>query len=173
MVRPVVKKKTGISPIWILPIIALCIGGWLLYKGIRDAGVKIVVHFENGSGVTAGKTRVMYKGIPVGMVKDMKVDKGLNSVSLIIEMERQTKSKLVEDTRFWMVKPEVSAGRVSGLETLFSGIYIGVEPGTSSVKRRDFIGLPHPPVVPEHAPGLHIKLRADALRSLQKGSRIY
>ena len=64
MQTPEVKKRRGISPIWILPVIALLIGGWLLFKGVRDAPVRIVVHFDNAEGVTAGKTRVMYRGIP-------------------------------------------------------------------------------------------------------------
>ena len=68
MQQPEIKKKKGISPIWILPIVALAIGGWLLFKGIQDAGIDIVVHFESGEGVTIGKTQVMYKGIPIGFV---------------------------------------------------------------------------------------------------------
>ncbi len=173
MQQPEIKKKKGISPIWILPIVALLVGGWLLYQGIQNAGVDIVVHFENGEGITVGKTKVMYKGIPIGIVRDMNVDRELKSIALTIEMDKRTKEGLVEDTLFWVVKPQVSAGRISGLNTLLSGSYIEVQRGVSKVGSREFTGLPDPPGKPENAPGLHFKLKAEALGSIQKGSNIY
>ena len=91
MQSPEIKKKKGISPIWILPIVALAIGGWLLFKGVRDAGVDIVVHFESGEGITIGKTEVKYKGIPIGIVRSMDIDPELKSTALKIEMDKRTK----------------------------------------------------------------------------------
>ncbi len=172
MEKPEVKKK-GISPIWILPVIALSIGMWLLYKSIVEKPIDIIVHFKSAEGVTAGKTKVMYKGLPIGVVKDITVDKGLDTVSMHIEISREAEKGLVEDVKFWIVRPEVSAGRVRGIETLLTGSYIAVQPGKSKVPCREFVGLEEPPPVPEDAPGLHIKLETDALNSLQKGSPIY
>ncbi|MCD6271499.1 MAG: MCE family protein [Deltaproteobacteria bacterium] len=166
-------KKTGISPIWILPVVAFIIGGWLLYKGVRDAGINIIVHFENAEGVAPGKTRVMYKGIPVGTVRETKVDPDMEGISLYIEMDSRTKDGLMEDTRFWLVRPQISAGRISGLQTILSGSHIEARRGVSKIASREFKGLSEPPPVSENAPGLHIKLKADALHSIQKGSRIY
>ncbi|MBI5557825.1 MAG: MCE family protein [Deltaproteobacteria bacterium] len=173
MLAPDVKKRRGISPIWILPIVALLIGGWLLYKAMREAPVEIVIHFDSAEGVTAGKTKVMYLGIPVGVVRDIVVDRGLQSVSLIIDMDRRTEEGLVEDMAFWIVRPEVSAGRISGLETLVSGSYIETRKGVSKVSCREFMGLPHAPAVPANARGLHFKLQADELGSVQRGTRIF
>jgi paraquat-inducible protein B len=173
MEKPVLKKRRGISPIWILPIVALIIGGWLLYKSYRDAGIDIVVHFANAEGITPGKTKVVYKGIPIGIVNDIQVDPGIDSVSLHLKMDRQTKEGMVEDTKFWVVKPEVSAGRVSGLDTLLSGSYIEVQRGHSKKFCNKFIGLSESPPVPPGAPGLHIKLTAEDLGSIQRNSLIY
>ncbi len=173
MEKPVKKKKKGISPIWILPVVALAIGMWLLYKGITERPVEVIVHFHSAEGLTAGKTKVMYKGIPVGRVKDIRVDKGFDSVSAILAMSPETKDSLVEDVKFWIVRPEITAGRISGLETLLSGSYIAVQPGVSKVKCLEFQGLDEPPPVPDSAPGLHIRLKTDALNSIQKGSYIY
>ncbi len=173
MQQPEIKKQRGISPIWILPIVAMLVGGWLLYKGIQDAGVDIVVHFENGEGVTVGKTMVMFKGIPVGVVRSMDVDQNMKSIALTIEMDRRTKKNLVEDTMFWLVKPEISAGRISGLGTIISGSYIEAMPGQSKVPSRVFVALKEPPGLPEKEPGLHFKLKAQNLGSIQKGSNIY
>lgn len=173
MEKPVVKKRRGISPIWILPFIALCIGGWLLYKGISERSIGIIVHFHSADGVTAGKTKVMYKGLPIGIVKEITVDKGLDTVSMHINIIPEAKHGLVKDLKFWIVRPEIKAGKISGLNTLLSGSYIAVQPGTSHEPCHDFMGLDEAPPVPENAPGLHVKLRSDALRSIQKGSPVY
>jgi len=173
MEKPVVKKRKGISPIWILPFIALCIGGWLLYKGITESSIGIVVHFHSADGVTAGKTKVMFKGLPVGVVKKITVDQGLDTVSMYIDISPEAKEGLVRDIKFWIVRPEIKAGKISGLGTLLSGSYIAVQAGTSEEPCREFMGLDKPPPIPETAPGLHIKLRTDALRSIQKDSPVY
>ena len=115
----------------------------------------------------------MYKGIPIGYVKDITVDKGLDSVSATLAMSPETKEGLVKDVKFWIVRPEITAGRINGLETLLSGSYIAVQPGHSKIPCREFHGLDEPPPVPETAPGLHIRLKTDALNSIQKGSYIY
>ncbi len=168
-----VIRKKGVSPIWILPLVALSIGIWLLYKSVVERPIDIIVHFHSAEGVVAGKTKVMLKGLPLGVVKKVEVDKGLDTVSLHIAIDRRAEQGLVEDVKFWIVRPQISAGRVSGLETLLTGSYIAVRPGQSKVPCREFMGLDEPPPVPEDSPGLHIKLATDALNSLQKGSSIY
>jgi paraquat-inducible protein B len=167
------RKRRPISPIWFLPFLALCIGGWLLYSSYQDAGIDITIHFETADGITPGKTKVIYKGIPVGTVQDVSIDEKLDGVILDVEMDKETKSGLVEDTAFWIVKPEISAGRVSGLETLLSGSYIGVHRGKSSTPQRSFTGLINPPPITHDVPGLHIRLKTDQLYSLQRGSNLY
>jgi paraquat-inducible protein B len=173
MEKPLIRKRRSISPIWILPLVALCIGGWLLYTTIRDAGVEITVHFQDATGITPGKTKVIVKGIPVGTVKRLEVDEGMQGVNLVITMERQTRSALVEDTTFWVVRPEVSAGRISGLDTLFGGAYIGMRKGGSTSSASRFEGLTEQPSLDTSTPGLHITLETDTLYSLQRGSNIY
>jgi paraquat-inducible protein B len=168
-----IEKKRGISPVWILPLLALCIGGWLLYKGIRDAGVDITVRFSDSKGITAGKTPVKFRGNVVGVVKDIELRKDFQGVHLKIEMNKNAKPYLVEDLKFWVEEANIEAGRITGLDTLLSGSYIGVQPGTSTKPARFFVGLPSRPALPKTAPGLHISLRADALRSVQVGSGIY
>ncbi|HIE07395.1 MAG TPA: MCE family protein [Desulfarculaceae bacterium] len=134
MKKSVLKKKKGISPIWILPILALMIGGWLIYTSYHDAGINITVHFPNAEGITIGKTKVVYRGITMGVVRDIQINPDINSVTLDIEMDRRSKAGLVEDTQFWIVKPEVSAGRISGLGTLLSGSYIAALKGVSKTE---------------------------------------
>ncbi|MCD6269024.1 MAG: MCE family protein [Deltaproteobacteria bacterium] len=173
MQKTVLKKKKGISPIWILPIVALMIGGWLIYTSYRDAGINIVVHFPNAEGITTGKTKVVYKGITIGVVRDIEISPDISNVALHLEMDRKVKAGLVEDTKFWIVKPEVSAGRISGLGTLLSGSYIDVQRGVSKVECREFTALSEVPPVQLDAPGLHIKLTAGNLGSIQRNTQIY
>ncbi len=173
MQKPALRKRLVISPIWFLPLLALCIGIWLLYTSYRDAGVNIDIHVQTAEGITPGKTKVIYKGIPVGTVTDVAVNPTLDGVTLHVEMQKETRASLVEDTVFWLVKPVISAGRISGLETLLSGTYIGVRPGTSTVTQRHFKGLATPPPTGSDTPGLHLTLETDTLYSLQRGSNIY
>ncbi len=170
---PIVHKRHGISPIWTLPVIALLICGWILFRSFQNAGIDITIYFEDASGITPGKTQVVFKGIPVGIVKAVEPDLDKHRIRTILKMDKGMGKYLVEDTAFWVVRPELSAARIYGLETILSGSYIGIQAGVSSVQSTEFTGLSNPPPVPEEAPGLHLFLKADALRSIQVGSGVY
>ncbi|MCI5158628.1 MAG: MCE family protein, partial [Candidatus Electrothrix sp. AUS1_2] len=173
MEKAVLCKRLIVSPIWFLPLLALCIVFGLLISSYRNSGIEITLHFSGAEGVTAGKTKVIYKGIQVGNVKSVAMDDKLEGVNITIEMDRVTKKGLVADTMFWIVKPEVSAGRITGLDTLVSGAYITLRMGSSTKSERHFNGLSEPPPMGADTPGLHVKLQTDALHSLQRGSYLY
>ena len=118
MESPVVKAKKGISPIWILPLVAILIGGWLVYKDYQESGIMITVRIKDASGLTAGKTRVMFKGLPVGTLKSFQVTPDLQSIDARIEMVKEAREELTTDTKFWVVRPELSVNRITGLDTL-------------------------------------------------------
>ena len=170
---PKISRKRGIPVVWTLPILALCLCGWLLFTSWRDAGIRISVTFGNGNGLVAGKTQVIANGIPVGLVKELTPDIRGNTVKALIEMNKETRPYLVEDTLFWVVRPQFSAAGVQGLETFISGIYIGIRGGSSDRVRDEFMGLDSAPPIGEDSPGLHITLTAKTLGSLQNGSGIY
>ncbi len=172
-VEPVVQKNRGISIIWILPIIALCISGWLVYKSYKDAGVEITIYFKDASGIVSGKTQVMARGIPVGLVKEVLPDLDNNQIKAIVNMDQNVVGHLVEDTLFWIVRPQLSASSIEGLDTILSGSYIGVQVGTSNVPEREFYGLSTAPPVSSETPGLHIHLTSENLGSIQVGTGIY
>ncbi|MCI5140770.1 MAG: MCE family protein, partial [Candidatus Electrothrix sp. ATG1] len=173
MEKAVLRKRLIVSPVWFLPLLAFCIGFWLLISSYLDSGIEITIHFSGAEGVTAGKTKVIYKGIQVGSVKDVAMDDNLQEVDIVIEMDRVTKKGLVADTMFWIVRPEVSAGRITGLDTLVSGAYITLRMGSSTKSERHFTGLSDPPPMGTDTPGLHIRLKTDTLYSLQRGSYVY
>ncbi|MCI5149554.1 MAG: MCE family protein [Candidatus Electrothrix sp. MAN1_4] len=173
MKKAVLHKRLIVSPIWFLPLVAFCIGIWLLISSYRESGIEVTIHFPEARGVTAGKTKVIYKGIEVGSVTNVVMDKELEGVDITVELDRVTKKGLVTDTLFWVVRPEISAGRISGLDTLVSGAYLTLRMGSSQKSERHFAGLSSPPPMGEDIPGLHIKLKTDTLYSLQRGSYVY
>jgi len=171
--QPVIKKRHGISVVWILPILALSICGWILYSSYQNRGVDITIHFNDATGIVPGKTQVMTKGIPVGLVKELYPDLNNQRVKARVKMEPSVVEFLVEDTLFWLVRPELSASSIRGLDTILSGSYIGTHIGSSTVPRREFNGLLTRPPVPDDTPGLHIELKAEKLGSIQVGTGLY
>lgn len=170
---PVQRKAFGISPIWTLPILALAICVWLLYQSFQNAGINITIYFDDASGITEGKTQVVSMGLPIGLVKKVEAELESGRIKTTVEMDKNTESILAEDTIFWVVKPEVSAAKISGLDTILSGSYIGIQPGNSHTQATTFTGLSSPPPISVTTPGLHFFLEADALQSIQAGSGIY
>lgn len=170
---PVFKEKKAISPVWTLPIIALCICAWIVYTSYQNAGVRITVFFDDATGITPGKTQVIARGVPIGTVYKILPDLKNRRVKTIIKMDKSATDMLVEDTMFWIVRPEISAASVQGLDTLFSGGYIAIQPGTSVVETTEFTGTKSAPPIPKETPGLHINLLAEELGSIQNGSEVY
>ncbi|TDJ75339.1 MCE family protein [Pseudomonas putida] len=168
------RPASNWSAIWILPLIALMIGGWLAWQAYSAAGVEIEVRFETGEGIVANKTEVIYKGMPVGKVKSLVLDdQGANQgVIATIEMNKAADPHLTTGTRFWLVKPSVTLAGISGLETLVSGNYIAVSPGEGEKTKR-FTALSEAPPLSDSEPGLHLTLKADRLGSLNRDSPVF
>ncbi|MGW7776016.1 MlaD family protein [Pseudomonas machongensis] len=168
------RPASNWSAIWILPLIALMIGGWLAWQAYRDAGVEIQVRFETGEGIVANKTEVIYKGMSVGKVTSLVLDaEGSNTgVIATIEMNKTAEPHMNKGTRFWLVKPSVSLAGISGLETLVSGNYIAVDPGQGEPTRR-FTALAEAPPLSDKEPGLHLMLKAERLGSLNRESPVF
>ncbi|MBX9755744.1 MAG: MlaD family protein [Pseudomonadaceae bacterium] len=167
-----VRPASNWSAIWVLPIIALLIGSWLGWKAYNEQGVMISIHFVSGDGIAAGKTELMYKGMPLGKVQTLELSKDNHSVVAHIEVDREAEGFLRNTTSFWLVKPRVSLAGVTGLETLMSGNYITFEPGEGK-KSTEFTALINPPPIPDNTPGLHLLLKSARLESLSEGSPVY
>ena len=169
-----VKKRQSLPQlVWVIPIVAALIGGWLAVKTILEKGPTITITFKTAEGLEAGKTKVKYKNVDVGEVKAIKLGKDRQGVVVIVELVKESEPYLVGDTRFWVVRPRIAGGQVSGLGTLFSGSYIGVDLGKSGNKLQDFVGLEIPPIVTGDVPGRQFVLHADTLGSLQIRSPLY
>ncbi len=172
-VQAVVQTKKGISIIWIVPLVALLIGGWLAYRAITEKGPTITITFKNAEGLEAGKTKIKFKDVEVGQVEDIHLSPDLSQVIVTAQLTRDTKDHLSENTRFWVVRARVGGSGVSGLGTLFSGAYIGMDPGKPGKKALFFKGLETQHIVTTDLPGRHFILRAKRLASLDIGKPVY
>ena len=171
--QAVVQRKKQISIVWLVPVAAILIGGWLAYKGLSEKGPVVTISFESAEGLEAGKTKLKYKDVEMGQVNTIHFNADLSRVLVTAELVKEAEPYLTENTRFWVVRPRVSASGVSGLGTLFSGAYIGMDPGKKGKPARDFNGLEIPPLVTTDTPGREFVLRANALGSLDIGSPVY
>lgn len=171
---PKTRRASNWSAIWVLPLVALAIGAWLAWQAYSQAGVKIEVFFETGEGIQIGRTEVVYKGMSIGKVVDMRLDdRGQRrGVRATLEMDQDFRDSLRTGTRFWLVKPSVSLAGITGLETLVSGNYIAVAPGEGELAEQ-FVALDEPPPLSHSQPGLHLTLKADRLGSLNRDSPIF
>jgi len=168
-----VQQKRQISIVWLIPIVAVLIGGWLAYKGLSEKGPVVSITFESAEGLEAGKTQVKYKDVKLGQVETIRFNADLSRVIVSAELVKEAAPFLTENTRFWVVRPRVTSAGVSGLGTLFSGAYIGMDPGKEGAPARRFKGLEIPPVVTTGMPGRNFLLRANSLGSLDIGAPVY
>ncbi len=171
--QPEVSARKSFSPIWILPIVALFIGLGLILKSYLTAGIMITLQVPTAEGMVVGKTKVLYKGITAGIVKEKTITQDLQNVILHIEMDQRTEPVLHENTTFWVVEPRISLSGISGLDTIIGGRYIAIETGDAGQSKRNFIALDVPPPPSTDTPGLHIKLRLNRLESIDRGTVIY
>nr|WP_024309368.1 MlaD family protein [Pseudomonas sp. P818] len=168
------RPASNWSAIWVLPLIALLIGGWLAWRAYSDAGIQVELIFASGEGIQASKTELMYKGMAVGKVTDISLDTSEKNRGVVakLEVNQELEQYLRSGTRFWLVKPNVSLAGISGLETLVSGNYITFSPGAGDTTR-SFTALAQEPPMSDDVPGLHITLKAERLGSLNRDSPVF
>ena len=169
----VVKPRKGISIVWIIPIVAALIGAWVAYKAVSEVGPTIFISFEDAEGLVAGKTKIKYKDVEVGLVTAVDLEGDLKHVRVTVEMHKGSRGYLTEKTRFWVVKARISAGTVSGLGTLLGGAYIAMDPVNGGKFVKDYVGLETVPIVTTDQPGQHFMLQAKRRGSLEAGAPIY
>ena len=160
----VLVKKDHFSSVWFIPLLAAAIGVYILYQSYVNAGIGIQIEFKSGEGIEAGLTKVMFKGLPIGTVNEINVNKALDGVKVHATIDRSAAKLLRKNSNFWLVQPQISLSGVSGLDALVSGNYISVQPGDGD-KETHFVALDTAPPLDSSAPGLHLRLQADTRRS--------
>jgi paraquat-inducible protein B len=167
------RKRTRLSLVWIIPIVAAVIGAWVAAVKIMSEGPKITITLRTAEGLEAGKTKVHYNGVDVGAVTAIRLTPNHKGVVATVQMAPKTEDFLVEDTKFWVVSPRISGASISGLGTIISGAYLGMEIGKSTKKQHDFTALETPPVVTGDIPGRFFILKTTDLGSVDYGTPVY
>ncbi|WP_338581034.1 MlaD family protein [Pseudomonas sp. MAG733B] len=170
---PIKTRRFGVSLVWIVPIVAVLVGISLVVNSILKEGPTITVTFKTGDGLTANKTEVKYRNVVIGHVTDVDLSNDQKSVNATIKLAKQAESFTREDSQFWVVRPRIGAGGVSGIDTLLSGDYIGADIGQANGRAKNFKGLENPPPITYGEPGKRFTLHTQDLGSLDIGSPVY
>lgn len=165
-------KSTSFSPIWVIPIIAALIGGWLVFQSAIEKKIFKEVTFNSASGLEAGKTAVRLRNIKVGIVTDVKFSDDLSEVIVVMEFTGITEERITDTSRFWVVRPRIGLEGISGLDTLLSGAYIEIDPGKGGDMADKFTGHEEPQNYQLGNPGTTYRLSSNQLGSLSRGSPI-
>jgi paraquat-inducible protein B len=171
--RIVIKKRRRFSAVWLVPLFAAAVGLWVGITTIRNQGPKITIVFHTAEGLEEGKTHVRYNGIVVGELSDIQISPDHKTVIATAKMHPNTEPFLVKDTKFWVVRPQISGANITGLGTLISGAYVGVEIGNSKARQRSFVALDNPPIEIGDVHGRFFTLKTPELGSLDRGTPIY
>lgn len=166
-------RRFRIPLVWVIPLVAALIGVFLALHTWYQQGPDITIRFKTGEGLEAGKTRIKYKDVDVGQIDSVTLAEDGSYVIAGARLARSADHLLVDDTRFWMVSARVSGSAVSGLGTLLSGTYVGLDAGKSAEARREFTALDDAPVVSFDVPGRYFTLHAETLGSIGIGTPVY
>ena len=167
-------RKSRISWVWLIPIVAAAVAGFLAWRTLSQQGSLITITFRGGDGLVGGQTRVRYKAVELGQVESVRLSPDIQNVIATVRMRREADPFLTESARFWVVRPRLSSGSLAGIETLVSGSYIEMDPGQRSGSGQyAFTGLETPPAVRSGEPGTTYRLSAERLGSLSSGAPVF
>jgi paraquat-inducible protein B len=168
------RRSRRVPVIWLIPIIAIAIGVWLAWDTLSKEGPTVTLTFDSAEGLQAGQSQLKFRDITLGTVKSLNLAPDHSHVIVTIATTRQAEPLLTDQTVFWVVKPRLFAGNISGLSTLLSGSYVGMLPGATAGKPQYvFTGREDPPVLEAGAPGHTFSLRATKLGSISVGSPMF
>ena len=166
-----INKKTEWPLVWLLPLIALLVSGWLITKSYNEKGPVITISFPTAEGLEVDKTKIKYLDVEVGKVTAISINGDLKTILITAQMNSTAAGYLNKNTSFWVVRPQVGLGGISGLGTLLSGPYIEIKPGDGA-KQDHFTGLSTPPLLKNNAEGKHFILETNNLGSMKPGTPI-
>ncbi len=170
------RPKRSLAWVWFIPIAALLVGLSIVWRDLSQQGPKITISFQTATGIENGKTQIKYRDVVIGLVKSVRLNEKQNGVIVEANLTKNGDAFAHEGSRFWVVRPRIGLGGVSGLTTLLSGSYIetdfdGLTKSTTSQKT--FVGLEEPPPIASSRPGRHFVLRTGSLGSLGPGAPIF
>jgi paraquat-inducible protein B len=166
-----VRRRRLPNAAWLVPLLALLVAGYLVWDRLRERGPEIVISFADGAGVRVGVTPVKYRGVDIGEVTGVRLSESHDRALVQVRLQRSAAALAREGTRFWIVRPQVGFGNITGLNTVLTGPEIQALPAGGGAPRREFVGLDSAPVGME-AEGLQLVLRAERPRSIRPNTPV-
>ena len=174
LAQAVLRKRPRFSLMWLVPITAALISVYLAVNFLAARGKEVTITFATANGITAQQTEVQHKAVSLGTVENVHLSSDMSRVVVHVRMKRAGDRLLTDHARFWVVRPRLTPGNISGLETLVSGAYIEVDPGApGGTPQYEFKGLEDPPGVRSDEPGRTYRLQAAQLGSIGPGSPVF
>ena len=170
---PEIVRRRRLPLVWLIPIVAAGIGIAMLVQSWRSSGPRVYIEFDNAQGLTAGKTHVSYKDVVVGTVSVVSLSKDRSRVVATVDFTRDARDLLKDDTRFWIVRPQIGAAGISGIETLLSGVYIALDPGSTGEAQTHYKAMDAVPMITRGSTGTRFLLKAADIGSLYVGAPLY
>jgi len=167
-----ITNRDRISKVWLIPLIALMIGGWMVLDTYLNKGPEIVITFANAQGLEAGKTRVKTLNVDIGYVDKVLLNDNHDGVQVHAVLDPQVKGMLSQNAQFWVVRPRIGRGGISGLGTLTSGSYIEFVAGDSATEALVFVGLEEAPITAKGIAGVRLNLVSEKGDSLSIGEPV-
>ncbi|MFT5759939.1 MAG: paraquat-inducible protein B [Alteromonadaceae bacterium] len=167
-----IKSVSKISSIWLIPLVALAIGSWMILDTWQQQGPLITIEFSTAQGININETLVKLRDMPIGKVVDVKLNNALNGIIITARLDKKASALLTSDSQFWVVKPRISFGNISGLSTILSGAYIELSPGSDLTLASSFKGHENPPLTPFGTPGLHVTLDSNSDHAFDIGDPV-
>lgn len=168
-----VEKIKRWSPVWIIPIVTALIGAWILFYHFSHQGPVVTLVTTTAEGLEAGKTKIKSRSVDVGIVETVTLSEDLSKVVVEARLNSGMGKLLRQDSAFWVVKPQIGRGGVSGLGTLLSGAYIELQPGNKGkAGKSDYQLLDAPPLASPDAKGLRIILDSEKSGQLNAGDPV-
>jgi len=167
------QRRTRISLVWIIPIVAALVAVGIAVERLMSEGPTISIVFKAAEGIEAGKTFIKYKDVKIGEVTAVQLSDDYSRVEVTAQIAKSAEGLMVQDAKFWVVQPRISVRGISDLGTVLAGNYIGFDAGNSKERQRRFNALERPPIVTAGQPGREFVLKAKDMDSLGIGSPVY
>ncbi|EEX65849.1 intermembrane transport protein PqiB [Vibrio metoecus] len=167
-----VTSQKQLSAIWIIPILALAMGLWMLFQYVNSTGPKITLILPTADGLEVGKTQIKALNVNVGVITDITLSENYDHIVATAQMSKDAERMLREDSLLWVVKPRIGREGISGLDTLLSGAYIQLQPGQSTAFQDQFTVMDLPPIAPPDAKGLRLILTSKEAGKLSVGDPV-
>lgn len=165
------RPKRRWSWIWLVPLLAVSGALSLIYASISQRGIPLFLQFQQGYGLKIGDT-VRYRGVEIGQVHKIHLTVDLTAVQVEVRIDPTANAVAREDSRFWIVRPQIDISGAYGLDTMIGANYISVLPGQGAYQTH-FKGLDVPPFLDEmEAGGLEIILRTPGRGNLRRGAPV-